>query len=99
MLGAVAQRAEVVGLQEARARVRRLGAVDAVELGRMADRLVHLQLHLLGVDHDVGHAGGALVGAEQRGRLLGDARRLALEPEALDVLPAGLRAEPTCALG
>ena len=58
----------------------------------MADRLVHLQLHLLGVDHDRRHAGRARVGAQQRGRLLGDARRLALEPERLDVLPAGLRA-------
>ena len=60
----------------------------------MPDRLVHLELHLLGVDHDRRHAGGALVGAEERGRLLGDARRLPLEPERLDVLPAGLRARP-----
>ncbi len=37
-------------MEEARPRVRGLGAVDAVELGRVADRLVHLELHLLGVD-------------------------------------------------
>ena len=58
----------------------------------MPDRLVHLKLHLLRGDHDRRHRGRALVGAEQRGRLLGDARRLALEAEALDELPAGLRA-------
>ena len=92
VLGAVAQRAEVARLEEARAGVRGLGAVDAVELGRVADRLVHLQLHLLGVDHDRRHAGRALVGAQQRGRLLGDARRLPPRSSAVDVLPAGLRA-------
>ena len=79
-------------LQEARSGVGRLGAVDAVELGRVADRLVHLHLHLLRVDHGGRHLRRALVGAEQRGRLLGDARRLAFEAEALDVLPARLRA-------
>ena len=36
--------------------------------------------------------GGALVGAQERRGLLADARRLPLEPERLDVLPAGLRA-------
>ena len=92
VLGAVAERAEVAGLQEARAGVCGLGAVDAVELGRVADRLVHLELHLLVVDHDGRHPGGALVRAEQRGRLLRDPRRLRFESEALDVLPPGLRA-------
>ena len=89
LLRAVAERPEVARLEEARPRVRRLGPVDPVELGRMADRLVHLQRHLLGVDHRVGDHRGARLGAQQRRRLLADARRLALEPEALDVLPAG----------
>ena len=92
VLGAVAQRAEVVRLEEARAGVGGLGAVDAVELGRVADRLVHLQRHLLGVDHDRRHPGRARRRAQERGRLLADARRLALEAERLDVLPAGLGA-------
>ena len=56
VLGAVAQRAEVARLEEARAGVGGLGPVDAVELGRVADRLVHLQRHLLGVDHDRRHS-------------------------------------------
>ena len=57
----------------------------------MADRLVHLQLHLLRVDHDGRHARRAYVGAQKRGSLLCDARCLALEAEVLDVLPAALR--------
>ena len=92
MLGAVAQRAEVAGREEARARVGGLGAVDAVELSRVAYRLVHLEHHLLGVDHDGHQAGRARVGAQQCGGLLGDARRLALERQRFDVLPAGLGA-------
>ena len=63
MLGAVAQRAEVARVEEARAGVGGLDPEHAVELGRVADRLVHLELHLLGVDHDVHHAGGTLGGA------------------------------------
>ena len=58
----------------------------------MADRLVHLQGHLLRVDHRVGDLRGARLRVQQRRRLLADARRLALEPEALHVLPAGARA-------
>src|SRR5581483_5350089 len=90
VLGAVPEGAEVAGGEEARPGVRSLGPVDAVELRRVADGLVHLQLHLLGVDHDRRHLRGALLGAEQGRRLLGDPRGLALEPEALDVLPPGL---------
>ena len=48
----------------------------------MADRLVHLQSHLLVVDHDRRDPGRARVGAQQRGRLLADARRLAREVRA-----------------
>ena len=92
VLGAVAERAEILGLEEARAGVGGLGAVDAVELGRVADRLVHLELHLLGVDHDRGHARRALVRPEERCRLLGDPRGVPDQVERLDVLPAGLRA-------
>ena len=66
--------------------------VDAVELDRVADRLVHLQLHLLGVDHDGRHRRRALVGAEERNRLLADARRLAVEAEL------STYSQPACAL-
>src|SRR5262249_21330369 len=92
VLRAVPERPEVVGLQEARSGVRSLGAVDAVELRRMPDRLVPLELRLLRVDDDGRDPRRALIGAQQGGRLLGDARRLTLERESLDVLPAGLRA-------
>ena len=54
----------------------------------MADRLVHLELHLLCVDDDRGRGSRARIGAEEGRGLLGHARRLALEPERLDVLPA-----------
>src|SRR5262249_19225575 len=76
-------------LQETRAGVRGLGSVDPVELGRMADRLVHLQLHLLGVYHDGRDACWALVGPQERRRFLRDARRLTVEPEPFHVLPSG----------
>src|SRR5439155_25008502 len=92
VLRAVPERAEVFRLEEARARVGRLGAVDAIELGRVPDRLVHLERHLLCVDHDRRYLGRARLGPQQGGRLLADARRLALEPEGLDVLPPALRA-------
>jgi hypothetical protein len=59
VLGAIPQGAEVLGLEEARPRVGSLGAVDAVELGRVPDRFVHLELHLLGVDHQRRHLRGA----------------------------------------
>ena len=95
VLGAVAQAAQVAGLQEARAGVRGLGAVDPVELGGMADRFVNLEHHLLGVDHDRGDARRAGVGSQERGGLLADPRRLAVEAELLDVLPAALAARAT----
>src|SRR5207248_4647594 len=91
-LGAVAERAEVAGAQEARARVGGLGAVHAVELDRMADRLVQLEVHLVRVEDDRRPPGRTGIGAQEGRRLLGHARRLALEPERLHVLPAGLRA-------
>src|SRR3954453_11084398 len=90
VLGAVAQRAEIVRLEEARARVGGLGAVDPVELRRVPHRLVNLELHLLGVDDDRRDPGRARIGAEESGGLFADARRFAFEGERLDVLPAGL---------
>jgi hypothetical protein len=42
---------------------------------------VHLELHLLGVDHDSRNPGRAWNGAKERGCLLGDARRLGFERE------------------
>ena len=91
-LGSVAERSEVARLEEARAGVRGLGAVHAVELGGVTDRLVDLQRNLVPVQHDGHHAARALVGAQQRGRLLGDAGRLTGEIEPVDVLPAALAA-------
>ena len=92
-LRAVAQRAEVAGREEARPGVGGLGAVDAVELGRMADRLVHLELasarrRSRPSSRPAGHASARSSAAASSA----DARRLALEAERLDVLPAGLRA-------
>src|SRR5437870_9020269 len=78
-------------MEEARAGVRRLRAVHTVELRRMPDRLVHLQLHLLVVDDAVHHARWTDRRGQQRRRLLRDARRLALEAECDDVLPTRLR--------
>ena len=75
-----------------------LGAVDAVELGRVADRLVHLERHLLGVDHDRRHARRADVGAAAaRPPARATRGASALEAEPLDVLPAGLRARAAVA--
>ena len=65
-LRAVAQRAEIGRAHEARPGVGGLGPVDPVELGRVADRLVHLELHLLGVEDDGGDAGRAGVGRQER---------------------------------
>ena len=85
---AVAQRAEVVGPDPARARVGGLAEQDAVELERVPDRLVDLERHLLAVQHDRARARGARRRAEQRDRLLGHARGVAGEVEGEDVLPA-----------
>ena len=59
----------------------------------MADRLVHLHDRLLRREDDRRPAGGALVGAEQRDGLLADARRLCVEVQSLDELPAALGAD------
>ena len=58
----------------------------------MADGLVHLERHLLGVDDDGRDPRGAGVGREERSRLLADTRRLRVESEALHELPARLGA-------
>src|SRR2546422_1752405 len=56
----------------------------------MADRLVHLQRHLLGIEDDVHLARRALVRLEEGRRLLGNSRGLAFEAEPFHVLPASL---------
>jgi hypothetical protein len=53
---------------------------------------VHLELHLLRVDHDRRHLRRARVGSEERRRLLADTWGFSLQCERVDVLPAGLRA-------
>ena len=86
-------------MEEARAGVGGLGAEDAVELGRMADRLVHLEricsASMTTSITPAGHSGAC----EQRGRLLADARRLALEPEAATNSQPACALSPPCALG
>src|SRR6266542_1395698 len=89
---AVAEGVEVVRLEEARARVGRFGSIDTVELDRVADRLVHLELRLLCIDHDGGDPLRAGLCLEQRRRLLAHTGRLPLERETLDILPARLGA-------
>ena len=58
----------------------------------MADGLVHLELHLLGVDHNCRDLLRARVRLEERGGLLGDAWTVLVQRQAFDVLPAGLGA-------
>ena len=53
---------------------------------------MHLERELLGVEDDGRDAGRALLGAQESRRLLAHARRLALEPERVEVLPACLGA-------
>ena len=93
LLRAVAQGSEVVRREEARARVRGLGAVDTVELGRVADGLVHLHDRLLRREDDGRPAGRALGCEQERGGLLADPRRLSVEVQPLDELPAALDAD------
>src|SRR5207247_8580011 len=92
VLRAVAQRAEIVRLEEARAGVGGLRAVHAVEFRRVPDRLVHLEGDLVAVEHDGGDAAGPGTGTAGRRRLLRDAGSFVDEAQAFDVLPAGLAA-------
>ena len=80
---------ELVGGQEARAGVARLGAEHAVELGRVAARLVDLEVQLRRVEHDREPSGRALRRAEQRDCLLGHRLGALLHAETPDVLVAG----------
>ena len=73
--------------------VRRLGSVDAVELGRVADGLVDLHDRLLRREDDGRPPRRALGCEQERRRLLADARRLSVEVEPLDELPAALDAD------
>ena len=69
--------------------VARLGAEDAVELGRMAAALVDLQVQLARVQDDRESAARALRRGQQRDRLVGERFRTLGEPERADVLVAG----------
>src|SRR2546427_79056 len=60
----------------------------------MPYRLVYLQHHLLAVEHDRRQRRGARFGAQERGCFLAHARRLPLERQPFDVLPARLSARP-----
>ena len=99
VLGAVAEAAEVARLEEARARVGGFGAVDAVELGRVADRLVHLEHHLLGVDDDRRDSRWARVGSEERSRLLPTRGASRSRPRASTNSQPACPLEPPWALG
>ena len=82
----VLQRPQFLEGQKAHAGKIRLRAEHAVELDRVADRLVNLQAHLRAAQDDVLHAARALVGLEERHALLGDAARVAEEIEFLHQL-------------
>ena len=60
----------------------------------MADRLMHLQRHLLGVDHNRRHCGRAERRPQQFGRLFGYSRALARKAEREHVLPTRSGARP-----
>ena len=86
---------ELVGRQEARPGVARLGAEHAVELGRVAARLVDLEVELRRVEHDREPSGRALWRAEQRDGLLGHRFGALAHAKTSDVLVArGLPAAP-----
>src|SRR5688572_4618125 len=88
-VGAVAEPlCELVGRQEARPGVARLGAEDPIELGGVAAALVHLQVELARVQHDRELAAGTLRRGEQRDRLVGQGLRAILEPQRPDELVA-----------
>src|SRR6185369_5616725 len=80
---------ELVGRQEARPGVARLGPEDAVELRRMAAALVDLHVELRRVEDDREPARRALRRTEQGDALLGQRARVAGQVEAADELVAG----------
>ena len=69
--------------------VRGLGAVDPVELGRVAARLVDLHVELRRVEDDRPPAGRALGRGQERDGLLGVLLGVAEQVERADVLVAG----------
>ena len=88
-VGAVAEaRLELVRGQEARAGVGRLGAEHAVELGRVAARLVDLQVELRRGEDDREAAGRALRRRQEFDGLLGERFGLLGEAETADELVA-----------
>ena len=91
-VGAVTVGAEHVGGDEAGAGVVALVAENAVELQRVADRLVNLQDHLVGRQQHV-HAAGRAVGRQkQLDGFLGNLRRGLAEAELVENFEAALPA-------
>src|SRR6185503_20625378 len=88
-VGAVAEAGlELVGGEEARARVRGLGAEHSIELGGMAARLVDLQVELRRVEDDREPARWALWRGQELDGLFGERSGGLLEPLAADDLVA-----------
>ena len=88
-VAAVAEGAQHVRRQEARAGVGRLGAEGAVQLRGVAAALVHLHVELGRVQQDGPRAGGQGRGGEQLHGLARDALGVAREVHRPDVLVAG----------
>src|SRR5690606_28717475 len=87
-LRAVAEGAELRGVEPGGAREGGLPAEDAVELDGVADRLVDLERHLLAAEDERGGARRALRRPQEGLRLLGDAGGVAEQVELADELPA-----------
>lgn len=90
--GAVLVATEVLGLDEAGTGVVALVAEDAIQLQRVADRLVDLQDHLVRHQQQVAAAARGVRRRQQLQGLVGDARRGADQAEALDHFGAALLA-------
>jgi hypothetical protein len=86
-LAAEAQAAEPGGLEPRGAGERGLPAQDPIELDGVTDRLVDLQCHLVGVEHDRRRALGALGSFQQGDRLLRHRGGAGHEVEAAHQLP------------
>jgi hypothetical protein len=89
LVASVAKCAPVLGREERRAGVRLLHAEDAVELGGVPDRLVHLQDHLRRVEHERRDLARALGCPQQVDGLAADALGFLCQAEGADVFVAG----------